>query len=278
MAPETPTLTSRSGATATPVCPTWWAYSSQPASTSGRVHPSSAPMSSASRLMRGRFFLDPMPRPTTTSRRASAIDAAAAAGLRSSTRTRGATPASSATSETVPVRDVSRAGAANTPGRTVAIWGRWAGQTMVAMRLPPNAGRVCWSSPVSGSADSAVQSAVSPVRSRTATAGASSRPNAVAPYRIASGRRSRASAQIQRAKTSASGSARRASRQTITSSAPAAMRSRGPAPSAAGPAPSTAVSAQPRSSAIVRARPRSSRATGSTRPSGPVWAKTQMPR
>ena len=51
---------------------------------------------------------------------------------------------------------------------------------MVAIKLPPNAGRVCCSRPVSASIESTVQSAVRPVCKRTATPGASSRPKAVA--------------------------------------------------------------------------------------------------
>ena len=93
-------------------------------------------------------------------------------------------------------RVLSAFGMGNTFGRTVAICGRASGQRMVAKRLPPNAGRVCKSSPVSLSISSCVQSAVSPVESRAATRGARLRPNIVPPSRKMSGENSRASAQI----------------------------------------------------------------------------------
>ena len=85
-----------------------------------------------------------------------------------------------------------------TPGRTVAICGRKSGQAMVAMVLPPNAGRVISSwlcfvslpgtgfigkSPIS----SFVQSAVRPVWILAQTRGPRSRPIAVAPIRKISG-------------------------------------------------------------------------------------------
>ena len=85
-----------------------------------------------------------------------------------------------------------------TPGRTVAIWGRLSGHAIVAIVLPPNAGRVIRSwlcfcscpgiafrgkSPIS----STVQSAVRPVATRADTRGPRSRPIAVAPTRTISG-------------------------------------------------------------------------------------------
>ena len=131
--------------------------------------------------MRGMFFLEPMPRPTTTSTSASVRVSCAAAVSTPRLRTRASGTSPSATSSTEPVRDASSAGAENTPGRTVAIWGRCAGQTIVAIRLPPKAGRVCWRSPACASTSSTVQSAVRPVCRRCATAGASTRPKTVAP-------------------------------------------------------------------------------------------------
>ena len=58
---------------------------------------------------------------------------------------------------------------------------------IVAMMLPPNAGRVWCSRWLSLSIDSAVQSAVRPVRARTATLAKNARPTAVAPARMTSG-------------------------------------------------------------------------------------------
>ena len=101
----------------------------------------------------------------------------------------------SASASTVPLRDGSGSPFLNTFGRTVAICGRWFGVMMVAMMLPPNAGRV-WcrsicSAPVSlffvSSTLSIVQSAVRPVRTFTATRAKNARPTAVAPARITSG-------------------------------------------------------------------------------------------
>jgi hypothetical protein len=62
---------------------------------------------------------------------------------------------------TRPVRAVGLEGL-HDPGRTVAICGRWLEQRIVAMMLPPKAGRVCSRSPVSGSMARPVQSAVRP--------------------------------------------------------------------------------------------------------------------
>ena len=87
-----------------------------------------------------------------------------------------------------------------TPGRTVAICGRLFGQAIVAIVLPPNAGRVMrswlcfWVSSlpagtVSGKLpiSSCVQSAVRPVSTRAEVLGPRSRPIAVAPIRTISG-------------------------------------------------------------------------------------------
>ena len=85
-----------------------------------------------------------------------------------------------------------------TPGRTVAICGRLSGHAIVAIVLPPNAGRVINSwlcfcsfpstafrgkSPIS----SCVQSAVSPVATLADTVGPKSLPIAVAPTSMMSG-------------------------------------------------------------------------------------------
>ncbi len=71
--------------------------------------------------------------------------------------------------------------------RTVAICGRWFGQTIVAMMLPPKAGRVWSRRPVSSSISRPVQSAVRPVSTRTATRGIMDRPRVVAPLSTISG-------------------------------------------------------------------------------------------
>ena len=49
---------------------------------------------------------------------------------------------STGTSTMVPARPSSAAGITMTPSRTVAICGLCSGLTMVAMMLPPNAGRI----------------------------------------------------------------------------------------------------------------------------------------
>ena len=67
-----------------------------------------------------------------------------------------------------------------TPSRTVAICGRTSGQMIVAMMLPPKAGRICIRLPFS-SMSRAVQSAVRPQRRYDATLGPRSRPTGVAP-------------------------------------------------------------------------------------------------
>ena len=85
---------------------------------------------------------------------------------------------------TVPLPSLNGSGTGNTPGRTVAIWGKvvdW----MVAITLPPKAGRVMLST--LSSRESSVQSAVSPVSSLAATRGASSLPRGVAPNSTTAG-------------------------------------------------------------------------------------------
>ncbi len=51
-------------------------------------------------------------------------------------------PRATATSTISPVRDSSASGMTMTPSRTVAICGTCSGLTMVAMMLPPKAGRI----------------------------------------------------------------------------------------------------------------------------------------
>ena len=54
-----------------------------------------------------------------------------------------ASPRSGVTRTTSPVRAASRGGTLKTPGRTVAIWVGESLVMIVAMMLPPRAGRVC---------------------------------------------------------------------------------------------------------------------------------------
>ena len=104
---------------------------------------------------------------------------------------------------TSPTRAGAGGGTLNTPGRTVAIWDGESLVMIVAMTLPPSAGRVCLriavrltvpfeKSPIS----SRVQSAVSPERQAYATRGASSRPSGLAPNSITCGFLSTTSAAI----------------------------------------------------------------------------------
>ena len=88
--------------------------------------------------------------------------------------------------KTAPVRAGSNAGARNTFGRTVPICGFVSGQILVAIRLPPKAGRV-QSTQRCASTSRCVQSAVSPVCSRQEMRGPRSRPTFVAPIMSTSG-------------------------------------------------------------------------------------------
>ena len=73
-----------------------------------------------------------------------------------------------------------------TPGRTVDICGRCSLQMIVAIRLPPKAGRVI-SKSFSGEMSRPVQSAVRPVVSRADNRGPRSRPIVVAPINTMAG-------------------------------------------------------------------------------------------
>ena len=84
------------------------------------------------------------------------------------------------TSSIVPFRFSSRWPMRITPGRTVDICGRCSLQMMVAIKLPPNAGRVINRSR-SSEISNPVQSAVNPVSTRADKRGPRSRPMVVAP-------------------------------------------------------------------------------------------------
>ena len=94
------------------------------------------------------------------------------------------------TAVTLPVRPAWGSPSGITPSRTVAICGPSQELTMVAMMLPPNAGRICISRffrdffatrSSKSSISRAVQSAVRPVIRVEATRGARERPMWVAP-------------------------------------------------------------------------------------------------
>ncbi len=144
--------------------------------------------------------------------------------IRSSIRT-GDASAPGASRTTTAGRAGSGIGRGNTFGRTVAICGRASGQVIVASRFPPNAGRVCKSSPVPGSMSSRVQSAVSPVRSFAAARGAKLRPNAVAPISTISGAYFRISRASSAAWRSSSGGSSSPPSTSSTLSAPDAASS-----------------------------------------------------
>ena len=91
---------------------------------------------------------------------------------------------------TTPCREESLGLIRITPGRTVDICGRCSLQMMVAIRLPPNAGRVI-SKSRSSEISRAVQSAVRPVERRADSRGPKSRPMVVAPISTMAGRRCR---------------------------------------------------------------------------------------
>ena len=161
-----------------------------------------------------------------------------------------------------------------TPSRTVAICGRCSGLTMVAMMLPPNAGRIwyrmfCQVSPlaVKSPMRRSVQSAVRPVRRALATRGARSRPVVVAPYRTICGSCWRMSVLTSRVYGRARYWPRSSWSARYTVSAPRATTSAA-RPLRASPDPaSTAPTFAPRGAASSRARPSSSRLTSAASPS-----------
>ena len=158
-----------------------------------------------------------------------------------------------------PERASERSGARKVRGRTVAIWGRHTGVLMVAMTLPPIAGRVWSSSPVSRSISSPVQSAVSPVSSSAARAGRVVRPDVVAGARTTSG----PSCRRRWARTFTSASwlymDRTGCSTVITRSAPLRRRTSGS--SARPPERSIVVTVPPQESASSLAFPVSSKVT-----------------
>ena len=135
---------------------------------------------SASSLAKPSF--EPTPRPPDTRIFASVISTLSLLFTTSSSTFTWNLEASNGTSTlvTTPFRLVSGCRRFLTPGRTVAICGRCSVQIMVAIRLPPKAGRVICRSPVSPTS-SLVQSAVSPVTLRAESRGPRSRPMVVAP-------------------------------------------------------------------------------------------------
>ena len=171
------------GRTVLPVCPTWRSLSIHPASTHALEEEISPPNSSASSFNISKPSGPPIPRPPDTRILASVISTVFFVSLTTSRIlmfiSASLTPASN--TSTVPDFDGSASSACITPGLTVAIWGRKFGQTIVAMILPPKAGRVIQRPFVSSSISSFVQSAVKPVCTLADTRGARSRPIAVAP-------------------------------------------------------------------------------------------------
>ena len=198
IAPEIPIAKYTLGRTVLPVCPTWRSTGSQPFSTTAREQLTVPPSTSAKSWRSLKFSSLPTPRPPDTKILASAISTVSATDFTTSRISTyllsGVNPGLySITSAFAPLIGSIFC---ITPARTVAICGRLYGHAIVAIVLPPNAGRVIRSwfgmvsfvmlsvkSPIS----STVQSAVRPVATRADTRGPKSRPIAVAPTNIISG-------------------------------------------------------------------------------------------
>ena len=122
MAPLMPQATYSVGETVLPVWPTWYWWSTQPASTTAREAPTAAPIAAARPSTRWKFSGPFSPRPPDTM-----ICASVSSTLPEAVAWTEATFARAVVS-TVPfltsgLRDASAAPSANTLGRKVAIWG-----------------------------------------------------------------------------------------------------------------------------------------------------------
>ena len=144
IAPEIPIAKYTCGRTVLPVCPTWRSFGFQPESTTAREQLTVPPIASARSSSSLKFSALPTPRPPETRIFASMISATSDTALTisriSTYLLSGVKPGlNSIISAFLPA---SRSSFCITPGRTVAICGRNSGQAIVAIVLPPNAGRV----------------------------------------------------------------------------------------------------------------------------------------
>ena len=126
-----------------PVWPTWYSRPIIPASTAAREAPTSPPSRLARSRNRANSSAPEMPAPpeTITGASLSLTVEWRTCRLRTS-RAKSPGSNSGVTASTTPVRLASAAGMRMTPSRTVAIWGRVFGLTIVATRFPPKAGRI----------------------------------------------------------------------------------------------------------------------------------------
>ena len=144
IAPEIPIAKYTLGRTVLPVWPTWRSFGFHPASTTAREQLTVAPSTSASSSRSLKFSGLPTPRPPDTRILASIMSTVSTTDF---TTSRISTYLSSGVnpglnSSTTAFAPSTLGAFCITPGRTVAIWGRNSGHAIVAMVLPPNAGRV----------------------------------------------------------------------------------------------------------------------------------------
>ena len=168
----------------TPVWPIIRSRSTHPASVATRVAPTSAPSFSASRSICEKFPW--VPRPPTTIAFAFVRSTVAPFGSNATRRAPTSLSVREGTTFVSSPFGAPASGAANTPGRTVTICGRWTGHETPASIPPPKPGtqptRIFRSS-----SSIEVTCAVRPVRSRIASRPARSCPFLVAPKRSVEG-------------------------------------------------------------------------------------------
>ena len=143
MAPEMPAAIYRRGRTVSPVWPTWCSRPISPASTAAREAPTSPP----SRLARSRISSNSPapstpPPPATITGASFSLTVGGRSSRLSTCRAKSCGWKTGVTASTVPWRAGSGSRRRITPSRTLAICGRVLGLTMVAMMLPPKAGRI----------------------------------------------------------------------------------------------------------------------------------------
>ena len=144
IAPEIPQAMYSLGPTVLPVWPTWCARGIQPSSTAAREAPTVAPSTSANSRITLKPSSEPTPRPPDTMISASSrLTAAATSSILSISFVLIWSAATWMSSRViVPSLPSTSSGFLNTPGRTVPSCGLLSGQRIIAIRLPPNAGRV----------------------------------------------------------------------------------------------------------------------------------------
>ena len=175
MAPLMPAATYSVGETVLPVWPTWYWWSTQPASTTAREAPTAAPSEAASSSTRWKFSGPFSPRPPDTMICAS-VSSTLPPALAWTDTTRARAVVSTRAVTVSNLREASGAANANTLGRSVAICGS-PSQRTVAKAFPAYTGRRASSRPSLTS--SLTTSETRPALARAATRGATSLPIAV---------------------------------------------------------------------------------------------------